>query len=269
MLQAETARRLVAPVRRRGVELHILMHVSANELLALVRGVGYRGDLFFEPEGATGPQLHNLEVDPYDFVLQAEHDLLDVGPAARVNALSNAKRAIDSTVEQALRTFGWPGGRESRVVRLNYLASLGLVAPRIIRRVIDARNDAEHEFRQPTTEQAEEAVDIATLFVASVKASLAMIPTFRAWTTPMADAGYLDFEWAWTIGGIRILARDHAGAFVGETRVVWGDPFFAPIIKVGYASERDFRLEEAGDALVGLISEKLADLDDVHAENGS
>ena len=45
------------------------------------------------------------------------------------------------------------------------IARCGFAAPRILKRVNDARNLLEHEYVHPTPETTEEALDIATLFV--------------------------------------------------------------------------------------------------------
>jgi hypothetical protein len=56
------------------------------------------------------------------------------------------------------------------------LTEIGVVAPRIVTKVIRARNYLEHQYRKPEKGQVEDAVDVATLFVAALERSLAIFP---------------------------------------------------------------------------------------------
>ena len=55
---------------------------------------------------------------------------------------------------------------------MDILTEIGVIAPRIVTKVIRARNYLEHEYRQPEKEQVEDAVDVATLFVTALGRSL-------------------------------------------------------------------------------------------------
>ena len=88
-----------------------------------------------------------------------------------VNGLSNAKRAIDCQVEKLLAGLGLPSAR-SFPKKMALLTELGVIAPRIVTKVVQTRNYLEHEYRKPEKEQVEDAVDVATLFVAALERSL-------------------------------------------------------------------------------------------------
>ena len=110
----------------------------------------------------------SLDYDPPNkadlFLNYAETDLSHETDAGNVNALSNAKRAIDCQVEQLINLLGLKK-EKSFPKKLSHMKSIGLVVPRILEKVNQTRNMLEHEFVHPDRSQAEDAVDVATLFV--------------------------------------------------------------------------------------------------------
>ena len=98
---------------------------------------------------------HNFEVNPEDFLEQAEEDYENGGNAALLNSITNAKRAIRSQIDEALYYLGFDPHkmRIQRMVEL--LREVGDVAPRILRKVDDTRNLLEHEYKMPTIQEVE------------------------------------------------------------------------------------------------------------------
>ncbi|MCK2149434.1 DUF4145 domain-containing protein [Marinobacter alexandrii] len=94
----------------------------------------------------------------------AERDLEHEDNQGNINALANAKRAIDVQIEALIKVLGlkkessFPG-------RVERLKEIGVVAPRILNKVNKVRNTLEHEFKSPERAFTEDAVDVATLFV--------------------------------------------------------------------------------------------------------
>ena len=124
----------------------------------------------------TGTTLDlEYEITPDDFLSFAEKDILQNDVRGLVNGLSNAKRAIDCQVEKLLAGLGLPSAR-SFPKKMALLTELSVIAPRIVTKVIRTRNYLEHEYRKPEKEQVEDAVDVATLFVAALERSLAFFP---------------------------------------------------------------------------------------------
>lgn len=103
-------------------------------------------------------------IKPKEYLEFAERDILGKDLRGAVNALSNSKRAIDSQLENIIKAFGLPKKRNFPE-RLEIIQSMGLVAPRIIRKIIQTRNLIEHEYERLSVSEAEDTVDIATLFV--------------------------------------------------------------------------------------------------------
>lgn len=99
-----------------------------------------------------------------DYLKSAERDLQHEDNAGNINALTNAKRAIDCQLEALISKFGLQK-KKTFPERTSQLQRIGLVAPRILQKVNKTRNFLEHEFMVPERSAAEDAVDIATLFV--------------------------------------------------------------------------------------------------------
>ncbi len=136
------------------------------------------------------------------------------------------------------------------------LNRLGLAAPRILKRVADVRNLLEHEYRKPRREDTEDAVDVATLFVASVKPILDKFGdefrvgnrsewiddfTFRRellfGINYVGDAPVYDVRAVTQTGEVRKV--------VGETNLSWRDETFPVVVRLALAADRDFKLEKA------------------------
>ncbi|HEY0074310.1 MAG TPA: hypothetical protein VGB77_09430 [Abditibacteriaceae bacterium] len=123
---------------------------------------------------------------PKDFLNFAEEDLKGGDERAFVNSLKNSKRSMDSQVDYVFKCLHLNPKRTAQYLKdlniltrerginaqLTLLQELGVVAPRIIRKFRQYRNILEHEYRCPTQEQAEDALDIATLFIEASERSL-------------------------------------------------------------------------------------------------
>jgi hypothetical protein len=117
-----------------------------------------------------GGRLHSeFDVSAEDFLQRAEDDFELGGDAAAFNAIANAKRAIHAQVDEILSMLGYPTKGRGFDKRLAIFSDLGLAAPRILKRINDARNILEHEYELPTSVQIEEAIDLAALFVGATK----------------------------------------------------------------------------------------------------
>lgn len=121
---------------------------------------------------------YNFDISPEEFLEFAIEDVEKPNKRGLVNALSNAKRAIDCQVDKILFCFGIRPDKSVKILqklnlpRLNdlpakmqVLQEIGIVAPRVIRKVVQKRNYLEHEYKCPEQEQVEDAVDIAQLFI--------------------------------------------------------------------------------------------------------
>lgn len=117
--------------------------------------------------GGFAIDTYEMNTDPYTFLMQAENDYYQGQSSAALNSISNARRSIFCQVDQALLTFGIEPDRDYRK-NIEKLQRLGLSMPRILRKVSKYRNLLEHEYRIPTKDQIEDALDLASLFLNSI-----------------------------------------------------------------------------------------------------
>jgi hypothetical protein len=147
---------------------------------------------------------HKFEIQASDFMNYAELDLQQNTEHGLVNALSNAKRAIDCQIDTVLGCFGLLSSRKFPQ-KMEILHDIGIIAPRIINKVIKARNYLEHEYVKPEKELVEDAVDIASLFVHTLDKSLRYFNSnytiqsfpsnFKKGCRPRSDKGlYITFD---------------------------------------------------------------------------
>jgi hypothetical protein len=130
----------------------------------------------------------DYELSPDTFLGYAELDFESGGTRGYINALSNAKRAMDCQVDGIIAVLGFdPASLRRQLSReligfiendsipstlpFNYrfLESLGGVTPVLVDRVRRLRHDVEHRFQRPTRRSTREAIDVARLFVAAAK----------------------------------------------------------------------------------------------------
>lgn len=108
-----------------------------------------------------------------------------------MNALSNAKRAIDCQTDShicaiklspnelqkqlgkvAIASLAAFTRDQKRPLTFRVLESLGVVTPGIVDRVREIRHLLEHEYKKPTRMQVRDAIDIASLYVSALEGSM-------------------------------------------------------------------------------------------------
>jgi len=113
----------------------------------------------------------NFDISPQDFVSYAEKDLeLDYNHNI-INALANSKRALDCQLDSLMIAFGYykisQKQQWSFPKKLDLITELGLIAPRVLKKINKQRNLLEHQFIRPEKEKVEDFIDITMLFIAS------------------------------------------------------------------------------------------------------
>lgn len=126
----------------------------------------YEIDSLSEPSKIDFP----YELISTDFLKFAKKDLQMGYEHCLITALGNIKKAIDCHLEMLLVSFGFSSEVKKRYkpsisAKIDILNDLGVIAPRILKKINDKRNLMEHEFIKPTKEDVEDALDIATLFI--------------------------------------------------------------------------------------------------------
>lgn len=106
----------------------------------------------------------------YDYLSFAKQDLQD-GHTSRnlVNSIANAKRALHLRLEDLCLGFG--AGNLKKLKRfpklIEYVQSCGIVAPGVLRRLNELRNDVEHDYKVPELTEVEIYIDVTELFLSA------------------------------------------------------------------------------------------------------
>lgn len=127
---------------------------------------------------------YDFSVTPEDFITFAKADFFKADQRGLVNALSNAKRAIDCEVDSFINSIGLhsdnlaselgPNGIASfsfsrqltdGPLKFKFLQAIGVATPGIINKMRKMRNLLEHEYKIPKRKDVGDAIDIAELFV--------------------------------------------------------------------------------------------------------
>jgi hypothetical protein len=110
------------------------------------------------------------EICAKDFLQFAMEDSKGGDLRCMVNALGNVKRAIECRVDTILYSYclykkseaeKWPFPKKIEIIE-----QLGIIAPRILKKINRKRNELEHQYIEPTKDDVEDALDVATLFLA-------------------------------------------------------------------------------------------------------
>jgi uncharacterized protein YutE (UPF0331/DUF86 family) len=107
-----------------------------------------------------------FDLAPLDYIEFAEKDLEEDSLRGNLNAMHNAKRAVSCAIDSIFWNYGFQKqSTASFPEKLDIIKSMGLVSPRIVRKLIKSRNILEHRYGKIESLQAEDAVDVAGLFV--------------------------------------------------------------------------------------------------------
>jgi len=122
-----------------------------------------------------------FDTKPEEFLKFAEDDLRIGESKGQYNSLSNVKRAIDCQMDSILLRFCLYEISKSEKwnfpKKIDVLNKLGIISPRILQKINAKRNSLEHEYKKPTREDVEDAIDVATLFVHYTNKFLFNTPT--------------------------------------------------------------------------------------------
>lgn len=211
--------------------------------------------------------LVDMDISPVDFLCQAEEDFARGGLSASVNCISNSKRAIIGQVDQVLLSFGYECRRWDTERKLNKLKELGLLAPTVLRKLVDARNLLEHEYKSPSAEQIEDYLDIAAIFVLGVSSQFHPFSDEISinFTRENKLVGGLDFgiEKRRLEGRVMYSAYGYVydsefkRSMVGEAFVANGSKLFSALVKACSCLELKYKYEDAVAKLTQKIKAAL------------
>lgn len=116
-----------------------------------------------------------FQITGEEFLAYAIDDKNSTLPHKYINALANAKRAIDCQIETILKVYGYlEFAKQSRDFKSfsgkqKVLAKIGISPKAILTKQNKLRNVMEHEFLKPSKQEVEEAIDVADLYVNATK----------------------------------------------------------------------------------------------------
>lgn len=199
--------------------------------------------------------MTELKTSPIEFLTLAEDDFERGGLAALVNATTNVKRAIVGQLDQLLISFGYPSLRWNVPKKIERLRALGLLAPRLLRRVVYMRNILEHEYTTPDLKDVEEALDIASLFVMS--ASAMFIPFDDVLEFSLPDPAAMENSVRRITAGLnresgRVFYTvyayepgEYAGRCVGQCEIQSGHVLFEAMVKLSASLMLQYKVSQA------------------------
>jgi hypothetical protein len=206
------------------------------------------------PDGGFSLDPSAFGMDAHDFLAQAEIDLSAASGGGDQNAITNAKRSIACLIDQILLTFGYSPLRWNMKKKMDTVAAMGIVAPRILEKINKSRNMLEHSYQPVTHDDAEDAVDVATLFVASASHILRLFPGEFCLATG-GDEDWYDRSIHFSYGYpnprfFRISARSDQ-PIGSEVELGIDDPSFLPVVALALAADRGIAVDRS---LAGLRS---------------
>ena len=112
-----------------------------------------------------------FETSPSDYISFAETDIESGLEHRYINALSNAKRALDCQADRILKCIGYFKLSKKKFwgfpKKIELINRLDILAPRILKKINKIRNLMEHDYIKPKEEQVEDFIDVVALFIAS------------------------------------------------------------------------------------------------------
>lgn len=139
------------------------------------------------------------EIDASEYLSFAKQDVNEDSDKGRINALSNAKRALECRVDEllTLSNFKVFSSRErwNLPYKMQVLQAFGVPTPDILRRLISAkRNILEHEYIKPNQQEVQDGAELAELFLAASRPHVergyiaSATVTYDSWFNPGISA---------------------------------------------------------------------------------
>jgi hypothetical protein len=140
-------------------------------------------EMYVQSDSSTGYHCP-FPISPDEFITFAKADVFSADARGYINALTNAKRAIDSQVDGLITSIGLKPDRLDKQLgsagvaflnsavtqsgvplKFRLLEVLGVATPAIVAKMRQLRNALEHQYRKPKRNEVRDAIDVAELFV--------------------------------------------------------------------------------------------------------
>jgi hypothetical protein len=138
---------------------------------------------------------HEFEITPKDFLRFSKQDLKTDDKRGSINALTNAKRAIDCQTDKVFFSIGidpnkFPSVIENFIakskklpqkdlpIRLRFLQAINFAPAKIIADARQIRHNLEHFYKRPSNDEVSRAIELAELFIQSTESKLRAMMDF-------------------------------------------------------------------------------------------
>ncbi|MCP4605846.1 MAG: hypothetical protein GY847_35920 [Proteobacteria bacterium] len=224
--------------------------------------------IHLSPQSLDIPQF---DISPQDFSEFAREDFADADARGVVNALTNAKRAIDCQVDMLLTCFGYDPfkklpkqvndyldgyqsvhGKINAPQKLKLIQTIGAAPSGLISGARRLRNRLEHNYELPTKDEAQESIELASLFIGSVNYFLSQFDN-APWLycndeyDPAILISYHQKEHEFSVSA----DDDYGKSCFDEIRVGLEDSLYLPLLRLQGTLGKE---ESARDALQYLLT---------------
>jgi hypothetical protein len=242
----------------------------SSDLKLLIEKLGVKEDKAIKLCSGGRELVDDVDLNPTDFLERAEEDYELGGSASLLNSITNAKRAIHCQIDQTLTSLGFNSKRWNLPQKIDMLNRLGFIAPRILKRVTDARNVLEHEYSAPTIQQIEESLDLAALFLGATNRYLEnfgdefSIGNRDEQVDAFCCKNELRFSFGYKEKGFNVVAFSNVSPecelrtdfVVGRVFIKPTDEIFPNVIRLVVASDNDVKIEKALKSFFTTISKQ-------------
>jgi len=129
------------------------------------------------------------DVTPSEYHRFAQKDLEGKDRRSSVNALSNAKRALECQIDSLILVFEVEesSSKWNFPKKIDVLERIGIIAPRILAKINRHRNEMEHDYCCPSIDMVADFVDVVALFMEATR--IHIVDRRCAWEFDLGD-GY-------------------------------------------------------------------------------
>jgi hypothetical protein len=135
---------------------------------------------------------------PSEYLRFAEADLQTDLEHRFINALSNAKRALDCQADRLLKMLGYYKESQDKFwgfpKKILLFQKVDIIAPRVLNKINKTRNLMEHQYIKPNSEQVEDFIDIVSLFIASTDQYASFVEEVKYMNLESTDKLFEDYS---------------------------------------------------------------------------
>ncbi|KLU63341.1 hypothetical protein CEB3_c02650 [Peptococcaceae bacterium CEB3] len=154
-----------------------------------------------------------FDVKPEEFLEFAQRDLNDISGEdihQLVNALSNAKRALECQMDSLLFAFGCYKIIKGVPNKIDFLRDCGIITPTLFKRFNKIRNTLEHDYLLPSPDNVFDFIEIAELFIFATRRFVYEFPSYQEFENNTCNDYWvkIDFDNVTAIFDITIFNKD-------------------------------------------------------------